>query len=429
MKNKENKLGLCALTALVAGNMIGSGIFMLPSELARIGSITLFSWVATAFGAFCLALVFSKMSILVPKNGGPYAYAQAGFGDFIGFQTAYYYWIAIWVGNCGIVVALIGYLRVFFPELAHPYWGALTGIGIVWLITAINITGVSTAGIVQLVTTILKFIPILLVAVLGWCYFHPEYITQSFNLTTKSNFSAFSYGATLTLWAFLGVESATIPAGSVNNPTRNIPLATLLGTSIAAVVYIASSAAIMGMLPASLLADAVSPFAAAAKVIFGKWGEWLIAAGACISCFGTLNGWILVQGQVPMAAADDNLFPKIFAKRNKRNIPIWGLIITSICISVFLLLSNSPDLVKQFQVIILVASVASLVAYLYTAIAEIILLPDRKHHIFHVVVAILAVSYSFWAIFSSGKVMVFYVTMLIFTGIPAYIWVIGRKRL
>jgi len=424
MQTKKNKLGLCALTALVAGNMIGSGIFMLPSDLARLGSISLFSWVATTFGAFCLALVFSKMSLLIPKSGGPYAYVQAGFGDFIGFQTAYYYWIAIWVGNCGIIVALIGYLRVFFPELANAGLGTMVGLAIVWVITAINLAGVHTAGKVQLITTILKLIPILLIAIFGWWYIHPEYFTESFNVTGKSDFSAFSHGATLTLWAFLGVESATIPAASVDNPTRNIPLATLLGTAIAAIAYIASSAAIMGMLPASVLAEAVSPFAAAAKIIFGQWGEWIIAAGACISCIGVLNGWILVQGQIPMAAADDNLFPKIFAKRNKHDVPMWGLIITSFFISLFLWLSRSSDLVNQFQLIILIAATTTLVAYLYTAIAEIILLP-KKHNknIFNVIIALLAAIYSFWALFSSGMDIVFYVTMLIFTGIPVYIWV------
>lgn len=427
MKKKKNKLGLCSLTALVAGNMIGSGIFLLPSQLARVGSITLFSWIATALGAFCLALVFSRMSLLIPKNGGPYAYVRAGFGDFIGFQTAYYYWIAIWVGNCSIVIALMGYLRVFFPELGNVALETTIAIAIIWLVTSINIVGIHMAGMVQVITTLLKFIPILIVGIFGWKYFNTHYFMESFNVTGQSNLSAFSYGATLTLWGFIGVESATIPASSVDNPGRNIPLATLLGVSIAALVYIASSSAIMGMMPAGLLVNNVSPFAAAAKMIFGHWGELIVAIGACISCFGALNGWTLMQAQVPMAAADDGLFPKIFAKRTKHDIPILGLIITSVCMSIFLLAFRNPNLVNQFEVSIEIAISTSLVAYLYTTIAQVILLPpeSNKRNIYNVI-GILAAIYAFWAIFSSRQQIVFYLTMLIFTSIPLYTLV--RKK-
>ena len=259
MTKKPGKLGLCMLTTLVAGNMIGSGIFLLPSSLASIGSISLLSWCFTAVGAFLLAIVFSKMSLLVPKTGGPYAYAQAGFGQYIGFQTAYNYWVAIWVGNAAIALAMVGYLVVFFPGLHNPLASCLCAIAVLWLLTLVNIVGVRSAGMLQLVTTILKFLPLLLIALLGWTYFHPSYLTHSFNISGHSNFRAFSHAATLTMWTFIGVESATVPAASVDNPRRNIPLATLFGTLIAAVIYIASSTALMGMLPANVLAASSAP--------------------------------------------------------------------------------------------------------------------------------------------------------------------------
>ncbi|MCK4609131.1 MAG: amino acid permease, partial [Gammaproteobacteria bacterium] len=301
MAQNNKKLGLWMLTTLVAGNMIGSGVFLLPANLASIGSISLLSWGITALGAFFLAMVFAKMSVLVPKTGGPYAFAQAGFGEFVGFQTAYNYWIAIAIGNAAIAIAMVSYLADLWPILNQPLYSATTAIVTVWLLTAVNLKGVRMVGFTAMVTTILKLVPILLVAIFGWWHFHPEYLTHSFNVTHHSNFSALSHAATLTLWAFVGVESATVPASSVLNPKRDIPIATLLGTLIAAVVYIASSTAIMGMIPASVLAHSTSPFAAAAGIIFGKWGDWIIAAGAAISCFGSLNGWILIQGQVPMA--------------------------------------------------------------------------------------------------------------------------------
>ncbi len=430
MATKSNKLGLWALTALVSGNMIGSGIFLLPSNLASIGSISLLSWLLTATGAFFLAIVFSKMSILVPKIGGPYAYAQAGFGEFIGFQTAYNYWIAIWIGNAAIVIAMVGYLVVFFPFLKHPIYASLVAIATVWVLTFVNIRGVKSAGQMQLVTTILKFIPILLIASMGWFYFHPSYILDSFNVSKMSDFGALSTGATLTLWAFIGLESATIPSGDVDNPKRNIPLATLLGTLIAALAYILSSTAIMGMIPASELAHSFSPFAAAAGIIFGSWGKWIIAAGAVISCFGCLNGWILLQGQIAMAAADDRLFPKIFALRNKAGVPAWGIVITSVLISLLLLLTTNPDLVKQFRIIILMAAITSLIPYLYTAMAEIILLKDRDipRKKLAIVIALLAGLYSFWAIFGSGEEVVFYGSILVFTSLPLYTLIKWQRK-
>src|SRR3990172_562338 len=244
---KEKKLGVVALTALVSGNMIGSGIFLLPSAMARLGSMTLFSWVFTALGSLFLAFVFARMSQAMPKTGGPYAYARMGLGDALGCQTAYCYWINAWVGNAAIVLAAVGYLSVFFPTLAEPKLGCLTAICLIWFFTALNLRGVYAAGIFQLISTIMKLIPILLIAVFGWFFFHAEYIFQSANVSNPpmSTFGIITQGAILTLWAFTGLEAATVPAGSVENPQRNIPIATIVGTLIASACYIAGSVVIM----------------------------------------------------------------------------------------------------------------------------------------------------------------------------------------
>ncbi|MGD9108686.1 MAG: amino acid permease [Gammaproteobacteria bacterium] len=433
MQQQSKPLGLWTLTALVSGNMIGSGIFLLPSTLAKLGSISLLAWILTALGAFCIAITFAKSSTLVKhKSGGPYAYAEVGFGRFIGFQTAYNYWIAVWVGNAAIAIAAIGYLIVFFPIFNNTVIGCILAIVLVWLFTIVNLLGMRVAGFVQILITILKFIPIFLFAIIGWWYFHPSFLTQHFNVTPLSNFKVFSYAIPLTLWAFIGIESATIPAESVNNPEVNIPLATLLGTLIATVAYLASATVIMGMIPMQVLAHSTSPFAAAADVIFGKWGNWLIALGAIISCLGCLNGWILIQAQIPMAAADDDLFPKIFAKRNKDGIPAYGIIITSICMTLLLLITTSPDLNKEFQIIISIAVIASLISYFYTAIAEIILLKKEGNKTgsitFHIIIAIIAATYSFWAIAGTTKNIVFYQLLLLLSSVPLYSWEYWLKK-
>ena len=424
MSDKKNKLGLFMLIALVIGNMVGSGVFMLPASIAQIGSIGLLSWIFTATGALCLAMVFAKMCLLVPKNGGPYAFARAGFGKYIGFQTAFFYWASAWIGNAAIAVAMTGYLRVFFPSLAHRSVETITIVATIWFLTLINIRGVRSAGFIQIITTILKFIPLLVVGLIGWHYFHPEYITHSFNVSGKSNFSAFSSAATLTLWAFIGVESATVPAGSVYNPSRNIPLATVIGTVIAAVIYIVCAVTVAGMIPNTILANSTSPFADAAQVIFGSWGGALIAAGAAIACFGTLNGWTLICGQIPMAIADDNLFPKIFSHRSKSGAPIVGLIVSAILIAVLVISVTSLNFIDQFNFLITITATSALIAYFYSALAEIIILPKEKRFLrkncVNMVIAILAAAYSFWAIFGSSKEVIFCVMVLIFITIPLY---------
>lgn len=429
----KDKFGLWMLIALVIGNTIGAGIFMLPATLAKIGSISLFSWIFTSSGAILFAFVFSKMSKLVLKNGGPYAYARAGFGKVAGFQVAFTFWISLWTGNSSLIVTLIAYLRIFFPELFNPFLANVIGISIIWLIAAINIAGIKPVGIVQIITTLIKLLPIVLVIIIGAYYFHPEYLTQSFNISHKSDLSAFSYAATLTLWAFVGMESACVPTGAIENPKRNIYLATIIGTVLLALVYIASSVVVMGALPLHDLIHSASPFASVTGMVFGKWGKIFIAFCVTISCLGALNSGLLLESQVPMAAADDNLFPKIFARRNQKGVPGWGLVIDATLMSIFVILTSRPNLADQFQLVITIAAVFTLVAYLYSSLAEIIILSKNKQDKLrktNLVVAILASIYAFWAIFGSGQKIVFYVALFLFLSLIVYVfWSWHEKKI
>ena len=421
------KLNLWMLIALVSGNMIGSGVYLLPSSLAQIGSISLFSWCLTGAGAILLALIFARMSVLVPRAGGPYAYADACFGEFVGCQMAFSYWAALWIGNAAIALAMIGYLRVFFPWLNSAWHTAIATIAMVWLLGIINMLGVRKVGMLQLVSTIIKLLPLLLIGFGGWFYFHGSYLTQAFNISQHSNFHALSAGAALTLWAFIGLESATVPTDDVDNPRRNIPLATIVGTLLAAVVYIACSVAIMGMIPASVLQHSTSPFADAAQIILGPWGHTIIAAGAAISCFGALNGWVLLQGQIAMAAADRQVFPRVFAKRNGNDCPAWGQVISCLLITILVLMTVNPNLVKQFNIIILLATFASLVPYFFTSMGALMLYQKngmRGHRLWlHGGVAIVASIYSVWAILGAGQEIVVAGMVLMLISVVFYIWV------
>ncbi len=432
MKSPKS-LGIWMLTALVVGNMIGSGVFLLPASLAHYGTISIFSWVGTALGAMLLALVFAKLSTLFPKTGGPYIYCREGYGNFIGFQVAYNYWIYMWVGNAAIAVAFTGYLSTFWPALSTNNVLAFTvTAGAVWSLTLINIIGVRCAGLFQLILTILKFVPLILMALIG-LFFVKEENLSLFNISNRSGLSSLSSGAMLTLWAFLGLESASIPADHVKNPKKTIPRATLLGTALTAIVYILSTIAIMGVIPVTELKDSVAPFADLASKIFGRWGKFAMGAAAVISCLGALNGWILLQGQIPMAAAKDNLFPKKFGLLSATKAPVFGIILSSVLVTLLLALNFNKNLVDQFTFIISLATLAAIVAYLYTSMAEFVIYIKHPEKVAKsgvvksLLISGLAFLYTFWMVMSSGRDIVFYGALLMFTSIPIYGWMEWKK--
>jgi APA family basic amino acid/polyamine antiporter len=429
MNTTSKKLGLGMLTALVVGNMIGSGVFMLPASLAGFGSISLFGWLFTAFGAVLLALTFARLSHALPKTGGPYAFCREAFGDFVGFQTAYAYWVYAWVGNAAITVGFVGYLGFFFPQLgADPHLALMVMLATVWALTLVNILSIFSAGIVQVLLTLIKVLPLLLVGFVGLFYIEPAHF-HPFNLTGQSNGMAIMGAATLTLWAFIGLESATIPAGHVENPSVNIPRATILGVLIAAFIYLLGSFSIMGVLPNHELVESTAPYADAALRIFGGgWAAAFVAFGAAASSLGALNGWIMVQAQVPMAAAQDGLFPAVFGKTTRKGIPALGLVISSALISALLMLSQAENLVEQFTFIILLATLAVLVPYAYCALGELLIFVrhrerfNGRHLAKACLMSGLAFAYVLWAIAGAGVEVVYYGMLMLFAGLPLYVW-------
>ena len=282
--------------SLVMGNMIGSGVFLLPASLAGFGGMSLLGWLVSATGAVCLALVFARLARFDPAAGGPYAFTRRAFGDFAGFLVGWGYWIAVWTSCAALAVACVGYLDPFFPALVrNPITAAMMAAGALWVLTAVNVWGVRAAGRVQVVTTALKVVPLALVGIGGLFVFDASHFTIT-QATPRAFGGGLSAVATLTLWAFLGLESATVPSGSIDNPDRTIPRATIVGTLLAALIYIVSTVGVMSVIEPSQLANSTAPFADAARVLLGDRAAALVAIGAAISCFGALNGWILIVG-------------------------------------------------------------------------------------------------------------------------------------
>ena len=425
MSSNKKKIGLITTTSLVIGNMIGAGIFLLPASLAKYGSISLLGWLFTATGALILAKIFSNLSkIIVNKSGGPYTYSKEGFGDFIGFLVAWGYWISVWISNAAIAIAIIGALSFFFPILeTNPALAVVIGLSMIWFFTWINSKGVKTSGKVQVVTTILKLLPLVFVILIGGFFFSLDNFPE-FNLTGESNFATFPVVAALTLYAFLGIESASIPAENVENPGKNVSKATMLGTIITTCVYIFGTIVLFGILPTDILQNSAAPFAEAGKIIGGEYAGYFVAAGAAISGIGALNGWILVLAQIPMAAAKDKMFPKIFKKENKNGAPILGLVIGSLLSSMVMLMNFSEGLVDQFTFMVNLTVLTCLVPYLFVSAAYIIIMIERKIHLNSIlktfVLGLLGFSYSVWAIYGSGADVVFYGFLLLLLGIPFY---------
>ena len=430
----RRSIGTRTATALVVGNMVGSGVFLLPAALAsEAGPVSIFAWVFTGLGAMLLGLVFARLGRAIPRSGGPYAYAQRAFGDFVGFQTAWGYWIAVWAGNAAIAVAFAGYLSVYWPRAATGWVTALIAISLVWIATAANVAGVREGGAVQVATTILKFVPLLLIAVVGLFFiktgnFHPFTIKHSGDRGING-------AAALTLWAFIGLESATVAGGEVRDPERTLPRATIYGTLAATLLYLIATVAIFGMIPTHALAHSNSPFADAANVIFGgTWGGKAIAVVAMISTFGALNGWTLLQGRVPLAAAEDGLFPRRFARVHGRSgTPVFGLVVSSVLVTALLLLYLRSSLVNTFYNVILLATLTTLVPYAYSAAAELYLLFQEralfsgKRLARDAIVSGLAFAYSAWAIWGAGEKTIAWGFMLLLAGIPVYVWLKWRQ--
>jgi APA family basic amino acid/polyamine antiporter len=434
----KRTLGMWMATALVVGNMIGSGVFSLPSALASIGPVSLLGWVLTGAGSVLLAFVFANLARAYPRTGGPYAYARRAFGDFMGFWTAWGYWIAVWAGNAAIATSFVAYLAVFWPEAGSNHaLAAVLASGAIWLLTLVNIAGAREGGIVQLATTIVKFVPLALIGVVGLFYMSRSHFTpfapdvHGF----RSGLSAISAAGALTLWAFIGLESATVAAEEVRDPKRTIVRATIIGTIITTFVYIIATVAVMGVVPQSTLLNSASPFADAASIMFGGGWDKVVAAVAIVSTLGALNGWILLQGRVPLAAADDGLFPRQFSQvSGKRGTPVFGLVVSSMLVTVLMATSYNNSLVSLFTQVILLATLTTVIPYAFSAAAQLLMLIrepelfDAGRAVRDAIIAILAFGYSFWMIYGVGEETVAKGFLLLAAGIPVYVWLKWQER-
>lgn len=432
-KTGNKKIGLLTSTSLVVGNMIGAGVFLMPAAMASFGSISLLGWVFSAIGSFFLARVFSNLSHMLPDStGGPYAYTRHGLGNFASFLVAWGYYLSTACANAAITVSFVSAMSAFFPILAsNTLVAVITGLSTIWLLTWINTLGIATSGRVQLITTVLKLVPLFIIAI-GGLFFVKAINFHPFNNTHSSIFGAITATATMTMFSFVGIESATIPAGNVDNAQSTISRATMLGLLISTLVYILGSVSVMGIIPAAVLQHSTTPFADAAVVMFGPSSRYWVSAGVAIAAFGALNGWTLIQGQVPYAIAKDKLFPGIFTRQNSKGMPYIGMIISGIIVSGFMIMNYSKALVEQFRFLLLLSVFTMLIPYLFSVVSYLIIRIERKAAYrgswFAVIaLSILAFAYTLWEIAGAGQSSVYSGFILLMAGVPFYVWSVYKR--
>jgi APA family basic amino acid/polyamine antiporter len=420
---KGRVLGFWAAVSIVMGSMIGSGVFLLPASLAAYQGLSLVGWVVSAAGSMMLALVFARLARQFPAAGGPYAYTRRAFGDVPGFLVAWGYWLSIVGTLAALAVAGVGYLDPFIPAVVRtPLSAASLAVAMIWLVIGCNIAGVGIAGRVQIVTTALKLLPLVVVAIGGLFFVRADAFTLP-PAGSSSLGAQIVTVVTLTLWAFLGLECATIPAGSVRDPARTIPLATVAGTAVTAAIYIVSTVGVMSLVGPEALASSTAPFADGARRLIGDAGARLVAVGAAVSCFGSLNGWTLAAGQLPAAVAADDLFPRFFGVLSSRGTPARGMIAAGALASVLVAMNYSRGLVALFTFIILLCTLSTLVPYAFCALAVWLMPGERAPQRGAAMVSALAFVYAMFAIGGAGAETVFYGFLLLLAGLPVYVWV------
>ncbi|HZP13434.1 MAG TPA: amino acid permease [Nevskiaceae bacterium] len=423
-QDQKKLLSLPMAIGLVFGNMVGSGIFLLPATMAPYGGVSALGWLFTATGALLLAITFAWLARTQAVAGGIYAYTRMAFGDFAGFLVAWSYWISIWVTNAALATATVSYLSALVPSLAQSnVLAGATALAFLWMLTGVSIHSVRAAGVVQLTTSIFKLAPLLLLMLMGVLYMHPDNLVP-FNPTGKSTMQATSAAAALALWAMLGLESATVASAKVVDPARNVARATLIGTALAAIVTALVCVGAMAIVPPAVLAKSNAPFADVANVVWGGAGGKIMAVVGFISAFGCMNGWILLQGQLSQAMARDGLLPPSFARENERATPTFALVVGSVIASIMIVLNYTGPLVAVFTFLSLLATLANLVPYLFSAMAALILL--RKGPIpltrGRATVLLAASAYALWTIYGAGQEVVFWGFLLLLSGLPVFVW-------
>jgi APA family basic amino acid/polyamine antiporter len=435
---RGEELGLGSSTALVVGSIIGTGVFTMPAVMAGAGTSSIITLGVIALGAVLLGQLFGQLTKRVPNvDGGLYAYSRHEFGDFAGFLTAWCYWITCWAGNAAIVSSWVLYVESLFG-IENP--SAWTNLGIalagLWIPAAVNLAGVKQMAWLQNVTVVLKFLPLVFVGIVGWFFVTADNFGP-FNASGGSLYDGIGIAAGVALFSFIGVECASIAAGRVKNPRRNVGRASVLGTAASGLLYIAVTAVIMGLVPHDELVNDGAPFVAGFKAMFdgAGWAGKAVALIAVVSGLGALNGWTLVTAEMPFAAARDGMFPRAFAKVDAKGTPWFGVIVSTIVASVLMAWSYSGETgLKVFTYLVYLSVVTVAIPYFFSACAQLSYLISRRRKVEgwrlarDIAISVASMLFALWVTMASGYQSVYQTMLLVLVGLPIYAFLKARRE-
>lgn len=420
MSKQKNKMSVVQLTILTAINMMGSGIIMLPTKLAEVGTMSILSWLVTAIGSMALAYAFAQCGMFSRKSGGMGGYAEYSFGKAGSFMSNYTYGVSLIIANIAIAISAVGYASVLFGVTLSPLTVGLCTIFTLWLATVLNFKGAKVTGQLGSITVWGVIIPVLVMSVFGWFWFSGKLYASSWNPNHIPFFSAVGKSISITLWAFLGLESASANMDAVENPRKNVPIACLGGTIGAAIIYILSTNIIAGIVPNADILSSNAPFGLAFASMFNPTVGKVVMGLMVLSCFGSLLGWQFTIAGVFKSSANEKYFPKIFSKVTKTGTPIIGMIIITIVQSILALMTISPSLSKQFDTLVNLAVVTNIIPYLLSMAAVNVLqksekVPFKKQKITNII-ALVGSLYSLYALYASGSEAMLYGSIVTFIG-------------
>ena len=424
MSAKSNKIGVVQLTILTMVNMMGSGIIMLPTKLAEIGTISIVSWLVTAVGSTALAYAFAQCGMFSKKSGGMGGYAEYSFGKAGNFMANYTYGVSLVIANTAIAISAVGYGSELLGATLSPLSIALWTIFTLWLATVLNFGGARITGNISSFTIWGVIIPVVGISIIGWKWFDGSMYVNSWNPHNVPTFEAIGVSISMTLWAFLGLESACANADAVENPEKNVPIAVLGGTLGAAVIYIVSTNVIAGIVPNLELANSTAPFGLAFAHMFNETIGKVIMGLMVMSCFGSLLGWQFTIAQVFKSSAEEGYFPAFFKKVTSKDAPIVGMVTITALQTLLSLMTISPSLNKQFNVLVDLAVVTNVIPYLLSMAALAVLLKAEnvapQKYKTTVFVAFIGSLYSIYALYAAGEQAMLYGSIVTFIGWTLY---------
>ncbi len=420
MGDAPRKLGIWMSIALVAGSMIGSGVFLLPASLAPYGWNAVAGWVVTIAGALCLAHVLARLTAAAEGPIGPAELVERSFGPVAGFLIGFSFWVSVWAATATISIGAVSYAASFWSVLGvHP---ALSATGVIWAVTLVNLVGTRTAGGFQLVTTALKLVPLIVVAALIFLVLgHQGAAVIAPYPAAGLSLPLVNQAAAITLWAMVGFEAACAASGRIANPVRNVPRATFIGALLSGIFYLIVCSGIALMLPADRVATSNAPFELFVATFWSQGPAAFIGLFAAISAVGAVNGWVLVQGEVPFEMAARRLMPRWFGAAAANGVPVRAVLVASVLATLLVFTNSSRSMAGLFTFMALLTT--SVTLWLYLACALVAL----KRRI-AVPFAVVGLIFGLWSLWGAGLTVSVYAFLLMVAGLPLYGWAQWERR-